>query len=282
MSSSIFEKLLVDMIREPEKRDGDYTKDGILFCGKCNKPRQMNIKIGEVMRTVPIMCRCEEKEYQHAKEVNEKMEHRRVISETLGTLNGMGVHSIPLGSFVANDRRNEKNTSQLIRYVTKFEDMLANNIGLMLYGETGCGKTFFAECVANYLLSIDYYVIVSNIRAIANATSEKYGNQRQFVINQIRGCDLLVLDDFGAERDTSYMAEQTYDIINERYKARKPLLVTTNLNPADMASCADITQRRIYERVLECCTPVLIEGHTRRAEATASKMRILQSLLNAE
>ncbi len=225
------------------------------------------------------MCRCDEEAWERKKAEDALRAKKYEVEEDLSTLVSMAVADRPVASFFQNDRRSEKNPAALERYVRKFSRMREENIGLMLYGEAGCGKTFFAECIASALQEEGYYPWLTNLWALTAALSSKSIDQRAYLLRRIHRVDLLILDDFGAERDTRYMTEQVYEIINERYKAGRPLLVTTNLDPAVMAQEQHITARRIYERVMEMCAPVRIEGPTRRKTNAAGKMAALKGIL---
>lgn len=50
------------------------------------------------------------------------------------------------------------------------------------------------------------------------------------IINNLSNIPLLILDDLGIERDTSYAREQVYNIINSRYLKGRPTIFTTNLS----------------------------------------------------
>lgn len=61
------------------------------------------------------------------------------------------------------------------------------------------------------------------------------------------------------------MKEMTFTIIDERVKSRRPMVVTTNLSPADMMKVEDLSLLRTYERVLEACPiRVALAGRSRR------------------
>jgi len=49
-------------------------------------------------------------------------------------------------------------------------------------------------------------------------------------INNLNRKELLIIDDFGMERDTDFAAEHIFNIIDGRYRSGKPLIITTNLN----------------------------------------------------
>lgn len=281
-AGNIFAAVLAKAMLPPDPEPGDYEKDGLLYCGKCHTARQKRLDILGGERVVPIACKCREEEQQREQEADRFQRRKQGIADAISDLVSLGAADRPSATFDQNDGRSQKNTDTLLRYVRKFEQVYADNIGLMLYGEAGNGKTFFAECIANALLEQGYFVWMSSIRAISGAMSGNYGENRAFLLRRIQQVDLLILDDFGAERDTSYMNEQVYDIINERYKAGKPLVVTTNLDPAAMSQEPNITARRIFERVMEMCTPLKVEGGTRRKQNAAGKMKALRGILDED
>ncbi len=282
---NIFTKVLAQAVQAmtpPHTQPWDYQKDGLLYCGKCHTPMERRIDIFGKTNIVPILCQCRQQEDAQRQIKEAERTREQQVAAAITDLVNMGCADRPKATFDQNDGRSKKNTDTLLRYVRKFDQISADNIGLMLYGEAGNGKTFFAECVANALLEKGYFVWMTSIRAISGAISANYGENRAYLLRRIQAVDLLILDDFGAERDTSYMNEQVYDIINERYKAGMPLMVTTNLDPATMAQEPNITARRIYERVMEMCTPLRVEGGTRRSQNAAGKMKNLRSILDGD
>ena len=90
---------------------------------------------------------------------------------------------------------------------------------------------------------------------------------------------LLILDDFGMERGTEYGLEQVYNVIDSRYRSRKPLIVTTNLSLTELQNPQDTAHARIYDRVLEMCLPILFTGENFRKETAQAKLNGLKELL---
>ena len=81
---------------------------------------------------------------------------------------------------------------------------------------------------------------------------------------------LLVIDDLGVERDTSYSVEQVYNVVDTRAGSGKPVIITTNLSLKDLENPPSLAYKRIYDRVLEMC-PIRLKmvGASRRtANAT--------------
>lgn len=85
-------------------------------------------------------------------------------------------------------------------------------------------------------------------------------------------CLLLVLDDFGCERKSEYMNEIKYNVICERYDAGLPLVITTNLAPAQFR-LDDIGDRRIFSRIFERAVFVSVGGEDKRKQSLMNNMK---------
>ena len=264
---SIFEKVLEPAMIPAEEEVGDYRVGGILHCGKCHTPKEMMIKILGADRKVRITCQCQS-EALDAEMARKKRDERRVrAEETMGVLETMGVVMVPFATFACSDSSNLKFENIMRKYADRFDLAVEGNVGLMLCGKPGCGKTFFAQCIANELINRGLMVMYSSIQKLADAPKD----EKAFVTRCIASSDLLILDDFGSERDTEYMGERTLDIINTRYEAKKPLVITTNMNPNAMATETDVRYARSYQRILEMCKPIVISGGERRSTKAAEK-----------
>ena len=89
----------------------------------------------------------------------------------------------------------------------------------------------------------------------------------------------VILDDFGMERGTEYGLEQVYNVIDSRYRSRKPLIVTTNLTLDSLQNPLDTAHARIYDRLLEMCAPILFTGENFRRETAQAKLNRLKELM---
>ena len=99
------------------------------------------------------------------------------------------------------------------------------------------------------------------------------------VVQQIRNYDLLVLDDLGTERQNDYALETVYMVIDERYKSGLPLIITTNLPLEELTKPKNMAYQRIYDRVLEMCTPLFFSGKNRRREQANENLKWLKELM---
>lgn len=280
---SIFERVLEPAMRPKEPNEGDYLDDqGFLMCGKCGTRKQCEIEFLGKIRRVPCSCYCEQQAYEEQQKADRFQRRRDEIKNALSFLQAQGAAIVPKARFSDNDKKSRKNTETLTKYAEKFDQAAEKNIGLMLYGEAGAGKTFFAECVANYLLEQGKFAWMTKIQDLAAAMNAGHGEHRPEILRYIQDADLLILDDFGTERGTPYMIEQAYGIINTRYEAKKPMIVTTNTDPGTMESEQDIQFKRLYERVMESCIKHKIEGSTRRKSYANDKAEELKNILGLE
>ena len=105
------------------------------------------------------------------------------------------------------------------------------------------------------------------------------GNNRNDVIDRLCSYPLLIIDDFGIERETDYTLEQIYNIVDSRYRNQRPLIVTTNLALGELKDPQDVAHARIYDRLLEMCVPICFTGENFRRQAAAQKMAKMQALM---
>ena len=125
---------------------------------------------------------------------------------------------------------------------------------------------------ANALLDRDVPVLMTNFPSILNRLTGVFAEDRAAFIASLDDYSLLVIDDLGVERNTEYVMEQMFTVIDSRYRSKKPLIVTTNLKLEEIKNPPDLAHARIYDRILERCAPVLFSGKNFREEgARATK-----------
>ena len=177
-----------------------------------------------------------------------------------------------------NDNGSVPQLSEARNYVEHWEEMRQNNVGLLFWGLPGNGKTFAAACIANALCEKLLDVRMTTIGCALNALPSMTPQDKLFYLESLKNCDLLILDDFGMERRTDYAQEQVFGIIDGRYLARKPLIVTTNLSLQDLKHPDDLNEQRIFDRILELCVPVCFDGPSLRQEKAKEKLALYKEL----
>lgn len=264
---------LIDSIAkkaEPVRDLVDYEKDGLLYCGHCNTPKQCRIPIGGSVRLVGCQCACAAREYEAEKKARADREKRLRIE----TLRADGIRDKSLTACRFDTATMSDEIVKCKRYADAWDDMRRENSGLLLWGNTGNGKTFAAACIANDLIDRGIPAMITSFPRILNA-----GYDKQEIIEQVHYYPLMVIDDLGAERSSEYAMETVYTVIDERYKSKKPLIVTTNLTLDELCRPKDMTYQRIYDRILEMCTPLVFKGGSLRRDKANQRMRHVKSVL---
>lgn len=121
------------------------------------------------------------------------------------------------------------------RYAEKFSLQSGN---LLLNGKPGLGKTFLAACIARTAaergFSVVYETAVHFFEAMDNARFHQDAAAQQ-AVRRYGACDLLILDDLGTEMHSQVVNSNLYTVLNDRLLAERPMVVTTNLQTAEIA-----------------------------------------------
>lgn len=256
--------------------DGDYIgEDGLLYCGKCNTAKQC-VPVPEKPEFRPhCLCKCGLEKQMAEKQQRKKEDYLAAIDRNRKA----GISDRKILDFTfENDRFPDSDISvKLRKYCAEWEKAAENNLGLLLWGNCGVGKTFYAGCIANKLIDKGVRVLCTSIPKIINGLYASE-NKNEYIGNIVE-YPFLVIDDFGTERNTGYALEQIFTLIDERYKSNKPTIITTNLNPEEMRRTNGIEQKRIYSRIIEMCVPICVNGNPQRMKAAISKAELLSDIL---
>lgn len=244
-----------------KSEQGDYIVDGLLYCGKCNTPKQTRVELFGQVRTPYCLCNCAAE--RRDREEKERQQREREIRIQEKRKAGFPDKDLINCTFANDDHTNEKVSTVAQKYAENFPKMLEDCKGLLLFGTVGTGKTFFAAAIANALIDRGYDCLVTNFARLVNTISGMYNGKQEY-IDSLNAFDLLIIDDLAAERDTEYMNEIVFNIIDSRYRAGLPMIITTNLTSDELKRPADVKKQRIYSRLLEICVPVEVTGEDRR------------------
>lgn len=270
--NSIEEKA-ADSVRAEQ---GDYIIDGLLYCGKCNTPKQTRVEIFGKVRTPYCLCKCEVERRKKEDEERERIAFEKRIKEMRRV--GFPDDEMQNWTFDKDDRANEHITGVALKYVENFKIMRESGKGLLLYGTVGTGKTFTAACIANALIDKGYPCLVTNFARLINTISGMYDGKQEY-IDGLNRFSLLVIDDLASEADTEYRNEIIFNVIDSRYRAGLPMIITTNLTGEEMKNPADVRKQRIYSRLFETCLPLEVKGNDRRREKLRNDVKTYSDLL---
>ncbi len=257
---------------------GDYTgEDGLLYCGKCRTPKQFRMEAPPLEgRLLPHPCRCEQERLDREAAEQEARRHRQAVAD----LKRRGFTDPAMrGWTFANDNGKCPQMKHARFYVEHWDTMQEENIGYLLWGGVGTGKSYFAGCIANALMEQEVAVRMTNFALILNDLTASFEGRNEYIARLCRA-PLLILDDFGMERGTEYGLEQVYNVIDSRYRSRRPLIVTTNLSLQDLQYPQDTAHARIYDRLLEMCAPIRFSGENFRKATAQDKLARLKNLMD--
>lgn len=143
--------------------------------------------------------------------------------------------------------------------------------GLIFIGPVGTGKTHLASAIYNELRKNEKACIFVNVLELLDRFRASYrvdsSESEEELLTAVKKCDLLVLDDLGAERHKrdvdDWATEKLFNIFDYRYRNYLPVIGTTNCQPADLE---DKLGPRTMSRIREMCelTPCLGEDYRKR------------------
>ena len=131
---------------------------------------------------------------------------------------------------------------------------------ILLYGDTGVGKTFLSHCVAKELIeqsfSVIYFTASQLFDIFAKNRFEK-DMDAQLDYEHIYDCDLLIIDDLGTEFANSFTTSQLFVCLNERILRRKSTMISTNL---DLDDLKNLYSERVFSRITSNYTVLRLTG----------------------
>ena len=143
-------------------------------------------------------------------------------------------------------RRNMENILESLKgnYIPNFANHYDN---LLFYGNSGTGKTFLSCCIAKDLLDAGFLVVYKTSDELIKALREIRFNNNSELEDLLINCDLLIIDDLGAEQITEFSATELFTLINKKILRKKKMLISTNLS---LHMISKIYSERIYSRLV--------------------------------
>ena len=263
--------------KQPLEDEYRNEADGLIYCAKCHTPRQHRIQLNDRVLLPTVRCRCQQEAYE--KEEAERKQQEFLMQVSRLKTNGLQDKSLRDYTF-ANDKGYNPEIQKAHDYVAHWEEMKAKSLGLLLWGDVGTGKSFFAGCIANALLEKGIPVLMTNFSRILNTLTGMYSDDRNQFIDSLNKYSLLIIDDLGIERGTEFSLEQVFNVIDSRYRSKKPMIVTTNLTLDELKHPVDLAHARIYDRILERCVPLKINNQNIRELNAVANMQEARKLFD--
>ncbi len=145
-------------------------------------------------------------------------------------------------------------------FIDSFDTVKGN---LLLYGNTGVGKTFLANCIAKelldkaftviYLTAFQLFDILEKNKFGKGEENFEAGSQFEYILD----CDMLIIDDLGTELTNAFVNVQLYLCINERLLRNKSTVISTNLS---LDNINTLYSERVFSRIASNFTLLKIIG----------------------
>ncbi len=264
--------------RKQELQETEYVgPDGLIWCSLCHTPRQRRIHIFNTDQVVFVLCDCLEAK----REAEEAAMKQRELETKVRRLRAAGLAdpTIRACTFENDQGFNGPELEKIKIYVNQWPEMRRRNLGLLLYGSVGTGKTYLAGCAANALVEQGVPVMMTSLSRILGNLTGVYPDRREEYLRELDRYALLVLDDFGTERATDFAMEQIFNVVDGRVRCGKPMIVTTNLNLSELQKPKDLAHERIYSRILERCAPICVNRMNLRKRNAAETLLEAKALL---
>lgn len=251
--------------------------DTISVCPVCGEPTAKKVTFGDKSFSMPLACACARAQ---AREMDEYVEREKKLFRDKEIIRGGYLDESYLDlDFGKDDSPTSKPSMDLRRYVKAWDEMKKKNIGLLLMGSYGTGKTYYAGAIANEVRKLGDYVLIGTLPKLISTMNEDYGRYKSEWEDKIKTYPLMVIDDLGIERITDYSYEQIETIIDLRYRSKLPIIVTTNISKTDLANMTDIRQQRVWSRLNEMCVAYAITGTDRRVAIGKQKREEAKAIL---
>ena len=198
-----------------------------------------------------IMCGC-------FKELLKSIEYEKLCSKLpVGNcrFDNFKLDYYPDGAGTSPKKRMESVLNYCKAYAADFS---RRSPSLLLYGKTGLGKTHLSLAIAGKAVEEGYGVIYSSAQNLFNKLEkDKFGKADANTEEAILDCDLLIIDDLGAEFTTQFTVSALYNIVNSRELESKPTIISTNLMPEQLTKAYG---ERIASRILSNYVMLYFDG----------------------
>ncbi len=240
-----------------ECRDAGFTSGSIsyqtygvsdkYFCLHCEKGKNMF----EAWKKEPI----QQENYRAYK--NAKIERAIRLSGVDGMFENIRL----------SDIKSESNLAQsCAKYVQNWEQIRTTGGGYYFWGNVGAGKTFIASALANELMKTKLVEVLfirmpEAAKRVKNTFDNAVKNEDKKLFDRMKDVELLVIDDLGVEKVSEWLIDEMYQIIDFRWRNKKPMIITSNRSLDDLMK---VYPEQIPSRIKGCCKNIHFKSSDRR------------------
>ncbi|WP_297522493.1 ATP-binding protein [uncultured Clostridium sp.] len=141
---------------------------------------------------------------------------------------------------------------------------------LLFTGGPGTGKSFLSHCIAKELMDKGNFVIYRTSDELLTDLKDIKFNNNKNLESSIVNCDLLIIDDLGAEQITEFSITELFTFLNKKLLKRKKMIISTNFTIESLKHNYD---ERIMSRLLGNFNMMKFIGDDIRIEMKKKKKR---------
>lgn len=210
------------------------------FCGKDLKP----IGLDYLYANMPLSsieyerCDCKQaRDYWNEIDLKEEKQKKRKQFEQM-------IRQFYIQNYISKQIQDYQFDNFIITETNKKEVEIAKDFtkkcinknqknGLIITGKSGVGKTHLATAILNQLTEKDMLVLMGRLILLLDVireTFKDFSSKEKDIIELYSKVDVLIIDDLGTERISSWALEKLYTIIENRNENKLPIIVTTRFN----------------------------------------------------
>ena len=135
------------------------------------------------------------------------------------------------------------------------------NGNILIYGETGLGKTFLSNCIAKEILDKGHTVLYLSSNELFERLLGPFLMGKDNSLSELYGllfdCELLIIDDLGTEFTNDFVRTQFFELINRRILLGRSTLISTNLG---LKQLSENYTERVMSRIIADYTVFYLYG----------------------
>ncbi|MGL4521490.1 MAG: ATP-binding protein [Bacilli bacterium] len=222
------------------------------------------------VKFVQPKCKCATVQSKRYEEAYEKREQERERQRYLEQVDEKHKHCTLDNYNVTDD--NQYGYTLAKSFVDGYERV--NGQGIFFHGPCGTGKSHLAHAIRNELTQKNVRVILVSVPDLFDRLKATFGRNdgvQQKILDRLYKCDVLILDDLGAEKPSEWVGEVFHKVVNYRNNNFKPMIITSNFSIDDIADRFENPKtgdrqigERIVDRLAEVCYIAEVKGESNR------------------
>lgn len=250
------------------------------FCGKELRPKGLDyLYINATPGAIEYeRCTCNQA-VEHWKNIdfvqykNEKRNYYRKVINEIYKQNYMGRRLQEYNFEEFNVTPYNKKVMQIVKdYLNKCIENKQNE-GLIITGESGVGKTHVAAAIANELIEHDKIVLMGRLSSLLDMIKDTFKDNSKSeseLIELFSNVDMIIIDDLGTEKISSWVLEKLYTIVVNRNENKLPIIITTRFDKKGLIQRFNQSQdmelaKAVISKLYQMCYGIVLKSEKEKA-----------------